>query len=261
MKVIILAGGRGTRLSEETETKPKPMIEIGERPILWHIMKFFASAGHHEFFLALGYKGEVIKNYFLNYHYLQDDFSISLSNGEIRPHNPSRDNWKIHLIDTGLETGTGGRLKRLASWIKKDKEPFFMTYGDGLCNVDLKKLTAFHRQHKKLATVTAVRPPSRFGGLEFQSKRNIINQFNEKPQIAGGWINGGFFILEPEIFDYIDGDEMMFEREPLERLAQDGQLIGYRHDDFWQCMDTLRDVQLLESLWKNNDAKWKIWKD
>ena len=255
IKVCILAGGRGSRLIEETERKPKPMVEIGGMPILWHIMKIYGVANFKEFVLALGYKGEVIKNYFLNYHYQKNNFSMKLRSGKINVHAKNQENWNIHLIDTGLNTGTGGRLKKLSSWFKYGT--FMMTYGDGVSNVDIRQLIKFHRKHKKLATVMAVRPPARFGGLEFNG--DTVTRFIEKPQIGEGWINGGFFILEPEVFDFIDGDETMWEREPLERLAKEKQLVAFRHHDFWQCMDTLRDVHYLEQLWNANEAPWKTW--
>lgn len=252
MKVVILAGGHGTRLAEETVLKPKPMVEIGGRPILWHIMNIYASQGFKEFIIALGYKGEVVKQYFLNYYYLSNNFSIDLCNGQIHVHDGNRQDWKVHFIDTGLDVGTGGRLKRIADRLKDGT--FMMTYGDGLADINIDKLLAFHRKHKKLATVLAVRPPARFGGLEF--KGDVVSRFVEKPQIGEGWINGGFFILEPKVLDYIDSDSVMFEREPLERLADDGQLLAYKHTDFWHCMDTARDVQLLDNLCKNG-APWR----
>jgi glucose-1-phosphate cytidylyltransferase len=256
MKAVILAGGLGTRISEETVLRPKPMIEIGGKPILWHIMKIYASHGYKEFVVALGYKGEVIKNFFLNYYYLQNNFSIRLENGHVDVLDGGREDWTVHLIDTGLNTGTGGRMKRLASWIGRDT--FMMTYGDGVANINIRELELFHRSHGKLATVTAVRPPSRFGGLSFDG--DLVSQFVEKPQIGEGWINGGFFVLEPRVLDYIQNDETLFEREPLETLAQDGQLVAYRHGDFWQGMDTLRDVRLLETLWSEERAPWKVWR-
>ncbi|MCU0874434.1 MAG: glucose-1-phosphate cytidylyltransferase [Pirellulaceae bacterium] len=255
MKVIILAGGYGTRLSEETEAKPKPMVEIGGKPILWHIMKHYAHFGFKEFAVALGYKGESIKRYFVDYPRLNSSLTVHMASGDVLRHSTCQDDWTIHLVDTGLHTITGGRIKRLASLIGGDT--FMMTYGDGVANVDLTKLLAFHREHKRLATVTAVRPPARFGGLLFNG--DAVVKFTEKPQAGEGWINGGYFVLEPGVLDYIAGDETHWEQEPLERLAADGQLVAYRHDDFWQCMDTLRDVRLLESLWANGTAPWKVW--
>jgi glucose-1-phosphate cytidylyltransferase len=255
MKVVILAGGMGTRLSEETHTLPKPMVEIGGRPILWHIMKIFASSNFKEFVLAVGYKADVVKNYFLNYYYLRNDFSIRTDTGALDVHDGKRDDWLIHLVDTGLLSETGGRMKRLASLL--GQEPFLMTYGDGVANVDIDALVAFHRRHGKLATVTAVRPPARFGGLLFDGDR--VSEFTEKPQLGEGWINGGFFVLEPDVLDYIADDGTIWEREPLERLAEDGELMAFKHDGFWQPMDTLRDVRLLESLWQDGSPPWKVW--
>jgi glucose-1-phosphate cytidylyltransferase len=255
MKVVILAGGLGTRLSEETELKPKPMVEVGGRPILWHIMKGYAHYGYKEFAVALGYKGEVIKRYFLDYARLNSSFTVNLNSGDVMRRQPCRDDWTVHLIDTGLYTITGGRVKRMGPLV--GRETFLMTYGDGVCNVNLNELVKFHRKHGKLATVTAVRPPARFGGLVFDGDQVV--EFTEKPQVGEGWINGGFFVFEPAVLDYIAGDETHLEREPLERLAADGQLMAYRHDDFWQCMDNIRDLRLLEGLWSSGKAPWKLW--
>ncbi len=255
MKIIILAGGVGTRLQEETTVKPKPMVEIGGRPILWHIMNIYAAYGHKEFIVALGYRGDVIKHYFLNYYHLRNSLSVQLGSGRAEVHNGGREDWVVHLIDTGARTETGGRIKRLEPWI--GRETFMMTYGDGVASINIDSLIAFHRRHRKLATVTAVRPPARFGGMTFDG--DVVAQFVEKPQISEGWINGGFFVLEPGVLEYIDGDETIFEREPLERLARDGQLMAYRHEAFWQCMDTLRDLRLLEDLWQEGKAPWKVW--
>jgi glucose-1-phosphate cytidylyltransferase len=255
MKTVILAGGLGTRLSEETTVKPKPMVEIGGKPILWHIMKHYAAYGYKEFVIALGYKGEIIKDYFINYHYRARSLSVDLKSGAVTAHRADGDDWVVHLIDTGIDTMTGGRIKRAARFI--GNEPFMLTYGDGLCNVNLHALVAFHRKHHKLATLTAVRPPARFGQLLFDGSQ--VARFEEKPQVGEGWINGGFFVLQPEIVDYIDDDATYWEREPLERLSSQGQLAAYRHETFWQCMDTVRDVQLLEKLWQEGNAPWKIW--
>ena len=255
MKTIILAGGYGTRLQEATADKPKPMVEIGGRPILWHIMKSYAHHGFREFLLALGHKSELVKSHFLNYHYLSSSFSIELRTGRIETHEPRQEDWLVHLIDTGIATQTGGRLKRLAPWVSDGT--FMMTYGDGVANVDLPRLLAFHRAHGRLATVTAVRPPARFGGLSFEG--DLVRCFTEKPQIGEGWINGGFFVLEPGVLDYIDGDQTPWEYAPLERLAAAGELFAYRHEAFWQCMDTLRDLRLLETLWQQGHAPWKVW--
>lgn len=255
MKVAILAGGMGTRLAEETEVKPKPMIEVGGRPLLWHIMKSFAHYGFGEFVIALGYKGDVIKRYFLDYARLNSSFTVHLPSGDVMRRHVCQDDWTVHLMDTGLHTMTGGRLKRLASIV--DGGTFMMTYGDGVSNVDLGRLLEFHRGHGKMATVTAVRPPARFGGLRFEGDRVV--EFTEKSQVGEGWINGGFFILEPAVLEYIAGDETYWERDPLERLAAEGQLMAYRHEGFWHCMDTVRDLRLLESIWSSNNAPWKVW--
>lgn len=255
MKVVILAGGLGTRLSEQTEIRPKPLVEIGGKPILWHIMKTYSSFGFTEFVIALGYKGEMIKDYFLKYHYMYSDFLIQLNNGQIDIRNNHGENWTVHLIDTGFNTQTGGRIKRLASVI--GDETFLLTYGDGVGNVNIQALIEFHRNHQKIATITAVRPPARFGGLTFDG--DLVSEFVEKPQIGEGWINGGFFVMEPKVFDLIEGDQTYFEREPLEWLASHGELAAYRHEGFWQCMDTQRDVKLLENLWQTGEALWKIW--
>ena len=255
MKVGILAGGLGTRLSEETTIRPKPMVEIGGQPMLWHIMQIYAAHGFKEFVVALGYKGHLIKDYFVNYRLRTGSLTVKLDSGEVTRHVGKVEDWTVHLIDTGLSTQTGGRARRIARFI--GRETFMLTYGDGVANIDLRRLLEFHQHHGKLATVTAVRPPARFGGLRFNG--DLVTEFTEKPQIGEGWINGGFFVLEPEVADYIQDDDMLFEREPLERLAQEGQLVAYRHDDFWQCMDTVRDVNLLESLWAQGHAPWKIW--
>lgn len=257
MKAVILCGGLGTRLAEETELKPKPMVEVGGRPILWHILKLYAHHGIREFALALGYKGDCIKRYFLESYHLESNLTIHLGKGKVDAHDQEREDWIVHLVDTGTQTQTGGRVKRLAHLL--DNETFMLTYGDGVSNVNLQKLLAFHRAHGKLATVTAVRPPARFGGLVFDG--DYVKEFTEKPQIGEGWINGGFFVFEPQALDYIAGDATVLEREPLEQLARNRQLLAYRHDDFWQCMDTLRDQRLLESLWQSGQAPWKVWED
>ena len=257
MKVAILAGGVGSRLSEETQLKPKPMVEIGSRPILWHIMKHYSNFGMNEFVIALGYKGEYIKKYFVDYCSVESNLTVNLSSGQVTRHNNHHPNWSVELIDTGVATLTGGRIKRLAPCIGNGT--FMLTWGDGVSNVDLNALLAFHKSHGRLATVTAVRPPARFGHMTFDGNR--VLEFSEKPQAAEGWINGAFFVLEPQVFDYIESDETAWEKEPMERLSHEGQLMAYRHTDFWQCMDTLRDKGLLEALWQKGDAPWKTWKD
>ncbi|NOX57981.1 MAG: glucose-1-phosphate cytidylyltransferase [Planctomycetes bacterium] len=255
MKVAILAGGVGTRLAEETEIKPKPMVEIGGTPIIFHIMQHYARYGHNAFSIALGYKGEYIKKYMMDYASLRSNLTVNLKSGEVERHGDDSPDWTVDLVDTGNDTLTGGRIKRLAPYI--GNETFMLTWGDGVSDVDLDKLLAFHQAHGKLATVTAVRPTARFGHLEFEGDRVV--EFSEKPQTAEGWINGAFFVLEPAVFDYIEGDTTQWEREPMERLAREGQLMAYRHDSFWQCMDTLRDKKLLEELWESGKAPWKTW--
>ncbi|OGR82369.1 MAG: glucose-1-phosphate cytidylyltransferase [Elusimicrobia bacterium RIFCSPHIGHO2_02_FULL_57_9] len=256
MKVALLAGGMGTRLSEMTDRIPKPMVEIGGKPILWHIMKHYAHFGFREFVIALGYKGEVIKDYFINYRHHRSSLVVHLKSGHIQVKDGAQEDWIIHLLDAGEQTQTGGRVRRLMQYV--GKEPIMLTYGDGVANVDIKKLLQFHKAHGRLATVTAARPPARFGGLQF--KANQVTRFVEKPQIGEGWINGGFMVLEPEVLDYIEGDQTLFERQPLERLARKKQLVAYKHQDFWQCMDTVRDLKLLEELWSGGKAPWKLWK-
>ena len=256
MKVGILAGGVGSRIQEETEIKPKPMVEIGGRPILWHIMKLYAHYGFNDFVIGLGYKGEYIKRWMIEYSALQGDLTITLKDGQVSILEEEREDWTVSLVDTGLATLTGGRIKRLAPHL--GHETFMLTWGDGVADLDIPKLLDFHRSHGKLATVTAVRPPARFGSLELDGD-GAVTEFSEKPQLGEGWINGAFFVLEPGIFDYIDGDMTQWEREPLERLAGDGQLVAYRHESFWQCMDTLRDKVLLEELWATEHPPWKIW--
>lgn len=254
MKVIILAGGFGTRLSEYTETIPKPMVTVGGRPILWHIMRSYAHFGHKDFYLALGYKAEVIKEYFLHYRSLNADFTVDLSSGTVEPHRAEDTDWRVTLVQTGLESMTGGRVKRLQSFI--GNETFMLTYGDGVADVDLGALLEFHKSHGKMVTVSAVRPSARFGELEMQDQQVIT--FQEKPQTGQGWINGGYFIIEPEFFDLIEGDEMILEREPLEKAASMGELMAYQHDGYWQCMDTKRDRDHLEELWAKDRAPWKV---
>ena len=254
MRTLILAGGIGSRLSEETVTKPKPLVEVGPYPILWHIMKIYASAGFNDFVVALGYKGELIKRYFADYAALTGDMTVRLGKGAVERHDREVEDWTIALVDTGLETGTGGRMLRLRPYLQ---DAFMMTFGDGVADIDIHDLVRFHRSHGKLATLTAVRPPARFGHVELDG--DVVSEFSEKPQAGEGWINGGFFVLEPQVLDYIDGDEVFFQREPLERLAKAGQLMAYRHRSFWQCMDTLRDKLYLQSLWESGEAPWKVW--
>ena len=255
MKVAILAGGVGSRLAEETDVKPKPMVEIGGRPILWHIMMHYSFFGHKEFTIALGYKGEYIKRYMLDYCSLHSNLTVHVRSGEVRLHGEPQPDWTVDLVDTGVDTLTGGRIKRLAPYLASGT--FMCTWGDGVANLNLNDLLAFHRSHGKLATVTAVRPPARFGHLVFDGDR--VAEFSEKPQTQEGWINGAFFVLEPGVFDYVDGDMTQWEKEPMERLAKDGQLMAFRHDGFWQCMDTLRDKRLLQDLWEKGNPPWKIW--
>ncbi|MDQ3827835.1 MAG: glucose-1-phosphate cytidylyltransferase [Candidatus Tectomicrobia bacterium] len=256
MKAVILAGGFGTRLSEETVLRPKPMVEIGGKPILWHIMHIYAAHGVNEFIIALGYKAEIIKEYFLNFYALNNDISLDLVTGKTIIHDGNQPDWKIHLVDTGLYTQTGGRLKRLRNWLGAD-ETFMFTYGDGVADIDIAALLDFHYTHGRLATVTTVRSPERFGRIGFQGDQVV--EFYEKPQSSEGWINGGYFILNAKVLDYIKGDETIWERDPVEQLARDGQLMGYRHVGFWSCMDTLKEKESLESLWRSGNPPWKIW--
>lgn len=254
MKLVLLAGGLGTRLSEETDARPKPMIEIGGKPILWHIMKIYSAHGINDFIVCCGYKGYMIKEYFANYFMHMSDVTINLATNEIELHHKKAEPWKITLVDTGETTQTGGRLKRVGDYIDDD---FCLTYGDGVGSVDITKLIQFHKEHGKLGTMTAVQPPGRFGALSING--NTINSFKEKPSGDGGWINGGFFVLKPSVLDLIKSDETIWEREPLEALAHSGNLQAYFHDGFWQPMDTLRDKNLLESSWASGKAPWKVW--
>jgi len=252
--VVILCGGLGTRLAEQTEVRPKPLVEVGGKPLLWHIMKHYSQHGFSEFVLALGYKGELIKRYFLNFHSLNRDFTVSLKDGRTRVINDnSSEPWTVHLIDTGQDTLTGGRIKKIRNLVGGGT--FMLTYGDGVSDINLKDLLAFHRTQKALVTLTAVRPPARFGAVEFEGHR--IRKFREKSTLHEGWINGGFFVVEPRALDYIEKD-VMWEHAPMERLAEAGRLYAYKHEGFWQCVDTLRDLRYLESLWRN-DPPWKIW--
>jgi len=253
MKVIILAGGFGTRLSEYTNVIPKPMVTIGGKPILWHIMNTYAHFGHNDFYIALGYKSELIKDYFLNYRALNADFTVDLESGDITHHQVESNNWKVTLVNTGADSMTGGRVKRMQSYI--GNEPFLLTYGDGVADINLEELLSFHKDHGKMVTVSAVRPAARFGELEMHG--NKVSNFQEKPQLHEGWINGGYFVINPEFFELIDGDTTMLEREPLEKATKAGELMAYKHDGFWHCMDTKRDHELLESLWEQG-APWAL---
>jgi len=256
MKIAILAGGVGTRLVEETEVKPKPMVEIAGRPILWHIMMHYAHYGFNQFVIALGYKGEVIKKYMVDYCSLNSNLKVNLRTGVVDVNGGYKPDWTVELLDTGNRTLTGGRIKRLAPTLGNDT--FMLTWGDGVSDINLHALLDFHRSHGKLATLTRVRPPARFGQLDLDGDR--VMDFSEKPQTREGWINGAFFVLEPEVFNYIEGDDTQWEKEPLEQLAKDGQLMSYPHNSFWQCMDTLRDKKLLEDLWQSGNPPWKLWR-
>ncbi|MEQ1857946.1 MAG: glucose-1-phosphate cytidylyltransferase [Longimicrobiales bacterium] len=255
MRVVILAGGRGTRLAEETGSRPKPMVEIGGKPILWHIMGIYAAHGFNDFVVACGYKSELIKEYFRDFFLLNSDYVVDLRDGSVDVINPKGLDWRVAVVDTGLDTMTGGRIRRLDNWLRGSR--FMVTYGDGVGNVDIRKLVAFHESHGRLATVTAVRPPARFGGLDLQG--DAVSEFSEKPQTHEGWINGGFFVFEPAVLDYLDDDSTILERKPLEALAKDGELMAYRHDGFWQPMDTIRDKTLLDTLWDQGSPPWKVW--
>ena len=257
MKVVILAGGFGTRLAEETGVKPKPMVEIGGKPILWHIMKIYSAHGLDEFVICLGYKGHYIKEYFSKYWLHHSDVTFDLRKNNMQVHQNGTEPWKVTLIDTGEKTMTGGRIKRVKEYI--GDETFCLTYGDGVTDVDISALIEFHRRENVMATLTAVQPPGRFGAFNLERQEAKISTFKEKPQGDGAWINGGFFVLEPGVMDYIEGDATVWEREPMERLAQEGQLGAFRHKGFWQPMDTLRDKMLLEELWRQGNAPWKVW--
>ena len=257
MKVVILAGGLGTRLSEETVVKPKPMVEIGEYPIMWHIMKIYSHYGYNDFIVCLGYKGYIIKEYFVNYYLHNSDFTLRLKNNEIRYENSNVENWAITLVDTGLNTQIGGRIKRIEKYV--EGETFMVTYGDGLSNINVSELVKFHKNNKKMTTITAVMPPGRFGALKIDG--NIVTKVTEKPKGDNSWINGGFFVLEPAIFDFIKGDDTIWEREPLETIAKKGELAAFKHKGFWHAMDTLRDRNELNDLWKSGTAPWKVWND
>lgn len=256
MKAVILAGGLGTRISEETHLKPKPMIEIGGKPILWHIMKLYSAHGINDFIVCCGYKGYIIKEYFANYFLHMSDVTFDMVNNEMQVHHRSAEPWRVTLVDTGEDTLTGGRLKRVADYLK-DEKAFCFTYGDGVADIDITALINFHQQHEKLATVTAVQPPGRYGALNM--KGQFVNGFTEKPKGDGGWINGGFFVLSPKCINYIQNDKSSWESEPLTKLAQEGQLMAFEHSGFWQPMDTLRDKNALEDLWQTNQAPWKVW--
>jgi glucose-1-phosphate cytidylyltransferase len=259
MKTIILAGGLGTRLAEETAIRPKPMVEIGGLPILHHILSIYAAQGYKEFIIACGYKGEFIKDYFCNFRLRNDDMLVDLAAGKIHETKRRAPDWRVHLLDTGIATQTGGRVKRCQPLVLG--ETCMVTYGDGLGNVDINALVAYHRKQRRLATITAVRPPSRYGALVFDPTGIGVASFSEKPQMGEGWINGGFMVIEPKVMDYLEGDDTIFERGALERLAQEGQLAAYRHEGFWQPMDTIREKQLLENLWQSGSAPWKVWKE
>ncbi len=258
MKALILAGGFGTRLSEETEIKPKPMVEIGGKPILWHVMKMYSHYGVNEFVILLGYKSYMVKEYFANYFLHQSDVTIDLKSNSMEIHKSQAEPWKITLLDTGLKTMTGGRIKRAKDYI--GDETFMLTYGDGVSDVNIEKLLEFHKKNKKLATVTSIMPSGRYGAIDITDK-NEVKSFFEKPKGDGSWINGGFFVLEPKVLDYIDGDKTIWEREPLQNIVKDGELNAFKHDGFWQAMDTLREKNDLEKMWAKEEAPWKVWKD
>jgi glucose-1-phosphate cytidylyltransferase len=255
MKVVILAGGVGTRLAEETDTRPKPMVQVGDQPVLWHIMKHYDAFGFSDFCIALGYKGEVVKRYFLDYALLAGTMTVQLGDGKVIRTDRVSEQWTIHLVDTGRDTNTGGRLGRLRPWVQS--ETFMLTYGDGVSNVDIERLLDFHRSHGKIATITAVRPPSRFGEMVFRDGDTV--HFTEKPQMGEGWINGGFMVFEPAVLDLIRGDDVSLEGHVLEQLSAEGELVAYRHDAFWQCVDTLRELRALRGMWNSGAAPWVTW--
>ncbi len=257
MKVLLLAGGYGTRLSEETDIKPKPMLQIGGKPILWHIMKMYSHYGFNDFVILLGYKGYYIKEYFANYYLHQSDITFDMKNGEMKVHNNSSEPWKVTLVDTGLDTMTGGRIKRAKEYI--DDETFMLTYGDGVSDVNIKDLVVFYKNNNKKATMTAIQPAGRFGALDIET--NLVNNFVEKPAGDGNWINGGFMVCEPDVLDLIESDSTTFEQYPLQTLARQGELGAFKHHGFWQCMDTLRDKTSLNNMWNRKEAKWKVWND
>lgn len=257
MKAVILAGGRGSRLAEETEVRPKPMVHVGDKPILWHIMKIFSAHGVNEFIICLGYKGYIIKEYFANYLLHSSNVTFDMKNNEIDVHENHAEPWKVTLVDTGLESQTGGRLKRIQKYLDDEDDNFCFTYGDGVGNINITELIEFHRQHGKLATVSAVRPPGRFGTMSITEDK--VTEFREKQVDAASYINGGFFVLSNQVFDYIEDDSTVWEDEPLTRLTAEENLVAYRHDGFWQPMDTIRERQLLEERWRSNDAPWKVW--
>ena len=256
MKVVILAGGLGTRLSEETSLKPKPMVEIGGMPILWHIMKIYSSQGFNDFVICLGYKGYLVKEYFANYFLHKSDVTISLKNNSLKVHDSQAEPWNITLVDTGMNTMTGGRIKRIAQHVNGER--FMLTYGDGVSNIDVNKLIAHHEKAKKMCTVTAVQPLGRFGALNLNNSNEVVS-FMEKPKGDGSWINGGFFVCEPTVFDFIEGDSSIWEREPMEKIVNENQMTAFKHEGFWKPMDTLRDKYELEQDWISNNAKWKLW--
>jgi glucose-1-phosphate cytidylyltransferase len=258
MKVVIFAGGLGTRISEETDIRPKPMVEIGEKPIVWHIMKIYSHYGFNDFIICLGYKGYVLKEYFMNYFLHSSDITVDLGNNKIEIHDSNAEAFKVTLVETGLNTKTAGRLKQVQKYI--GNEDFMLTYGDGVCDINISDLVAFHKSHNKIATISAVQLDARFGGMDLGTKGEVVS-FKEKAKDESKWINGGFFVLKPEVFNYLDGDmnNMMWEDEPLENLTLDNQLVAYQHKGFWKCMDALRDKIELEDLWKTNKAKWKVW--